>query len=83
MTKNQILEKARIILAPYGLTAELFENIFSVGVGGDERSYTPVLNISGPFPGYDILEKVSAEISNILPINRVTFQLADEAKPNP
>ena len=76
MDKRELLEKANRIVSPYGLRAEIFEDILSVGVGGDERSYMPVINIIGKFPGYKNLSKISSEITNVLPVNRVTFQIA-------
>ena len=78
MQKEEILARANEITAPYELRAEIFEDIMSVGVGGDERTYTQVINLIGSFPGYKILAKISSEISNVLPINRVTFQLASK-----
>lgn len=81
MEKEEILARANEIVVPYELRAEIFEDpIRSVGVGGDERTYTPVINLIGSFPGYEILAKISSEISNTLPINRVTFQLASRVK---
>ena len=71
--KDTILAEALKIASQFGLSAEIIE-VFSVGVGGDNRTYTPVVNVSGVFPGYDVLEKVSNEITNALPINRVTFE---------
>ena len=73
--KNTVLKVANKIAGKFGLQAEIIEDAFSVGVGGDMRTYTPVVNISGPFPGWDCLEKVSNEITNILPINRVTYEV--------
>ncbi len=75
MVKEEIIRRVNEIVAPYGLHAEIFEGIKSVGVGGDARSYTPVVNIIGPFPGYDVLSKISSEITNVVSVNRVTFQI--------
>ena len=75
MTNEEIVEAVNKISEPFGLKAEILPNSMSVGVGGDNRSYTPVVNLSGPFPGWDILEKVSLEITNTLPVNRVTFEI--------
>ena len=72
--KDTILVQAKKIVGGHGLEVEIIDGIFSVGVGGDVRSYTPVVNISGPFPGWEVLEKLSSEITNTLPINRVTFE---------
>ncbi len=81
MNQEEILVRANAIVAPYNLRAEIFgDPIGSVGVGGDERTYTPVINIIGFFPGYEILARISSEISNTLPINRVTFQVASKFK---
>ena len=72
--KDSILAEAKRIAGQCGLEVEILEETFSVGVGGDIRTYTPVINVSGPFPVHDVLEKVSNEITNTLPINRVTYE---------
>lgn len=76
MTNEEILSRVNEIVAPYKLVAEIFGGIRSVGVQGDERSYTPVVNLIGPFPGWETLDTIKSEISNTLPINRVTYQIA-------
>ena len=73
--KEEIVLAVKEIVEKYYLQAECLDNIFTVGVGGDERTYAPAFVLVGPFPGYDVLAKVSSEISNKLPVNRVTFQL--------
>ncbi len=77
--RAEILRVAKEIAAPHGLAAELFPGIQSVGVGGDERTYSPVVNLVGPFPGLETLDLISREISGRTPVNRVTFQIT--AKP--
>ncbi len=76
MTEKEILEKAKDIVFGYGLSAEILEGAYSVGVGGDERTYMPVINIIGKFPGYKKLSKISEEITNTLNVNKVVFQLS-------
>ena len=76
MESGEILRRANEIASPHGLRAEfLGSDLFSVGVGGDERSYTRVVNLIGTDPGDEVLAKISREISNTLPINRVTFEI--------
>lgn len=75
MGEGEILQVANEIASPHGLQAEIFPGIQSVGVGGDERSYTPVINFIGPRPGWEALDKISSEISGRTPVNRVTFEL--------
>ncbi len=75
MKEKEILRKANEIVAPYGLRAEIFPDLLSVGVQGDNRTYTPIINLIGPHPGNEVLSKLSTEISNTLPINRVTIQI--------
>ncbi|MEK7150646.1 MAG: hypothetical protein AAB783_00400 [Patescibacteria group bacterium] len=72
----EILARANEIAQRYGLSVEIPEGIQSVGVGGDERTYTPIVFLIGPFPGWEVIEKISSEISSTLPINRVTYQIA-------
>jgi len=76
MENKEILFKANEIAGKYGLKAEFLDGIMSVGVGGDERTDTSVLCLTGPFPGHKVLAEVSRTISNTLPINRVTFEIA-------
>lgn len=80
MEKEEILRRANKIVAPFRLKAEILGGINSVGVGGDSRSYTPVINLIGPHPGDDILVNISNRLGNELPINRVTFQIAVKPK---
>ena len=79
MEDTELLEKTNKIVEPYGLTAEILPDISSVGVQGDSRTYSPVMVLKGPFPGWDILEKLSTEISNTTQVNRVTY----DATPTP
>jgi len=76
MSRDEILAEANRIVEPFGLTAEFLGDAHSVGVGGDARTYTPVIVLVGPFPGYDVLEKIGSRIWNELNINRVTFETA-------
>lgn len=75
-TPEQILDRVKAIVAPHGLNAEFLEGILSVGVQGDDRTYTPVVVLNGPHPGWEILERLSSQISNETPVNRVTFEVA-------
>ena len=76
MDNEEILQRVTEMVAPHGLRAEIFPGIFSVGVQGDDRTYTPVVNLIGPHPGNDVLATLGTRISNELPINRVTFEIA-------
>lgn len=76
MTREELLAKANEIAGKHGLSVEIPEDIQSVGVGGDERTYTPIAMLSGPFPGWEVIAQVSSEISSTLPINRVTYEFA-------
>ena len=75
MNNEELLRKANEIAAKYGLQAELLPDIFSVGVQGDARSYLPVIVLKGTFPGWDIIQRVATEIPNVLPVNRVTYDI--------
>lgn len=76
MSEEEILRISNEIATPYDLRAEIFPDIFSVGVQGDERTYSPVVNLIGPFPGHDVLDHISYEISSRTPVNRVTIEIA-------
>lgn len=76
MSEDEILRIANEVAAPHGLAAEIFSDIHSVGVRGDDRSYSPVVNLIGPFPGHNALAEISSAITSRTPVNRVTFQLA-------
>ncbi|OGZ44866.1 MAG: hypothetical protein A3J54_00380 [Candidatus Ryanbacteria bacterium RIFCSPHIGHO2_02_FULL_45_13b] len=75
--KAEVLSRANKIVLPYGLSAEFLEGIYSVGVQGDERSYLPVLCLIGSMRVDDPhLPQISNELTNTLPINRVTLEMA-------
>jgi len=78
MTDSEVLKVVGEIVNPHSLRAEFLggEDVKSVGVGGDSRSYTRVIVLIGPHPGDEILASVATEISNRTGINRVTFELA-------
>lgn len=78
MTNDKMLAKARELATPLGLTAEWLGNpdtVKSVGVGGDFRTYTPILVLTGAHPGDDELAALATEICNHTGVNRVTFEL--------
>jgi GMP synthase PP-ATPase subunit len=79
MSDEEALAIACEIVSKYGLKAEYLSDDPSdrtVGVQGDFRTYARPLVIIGPFPGWDVLEKISREISNQTSINKVTFEMA-------
>lgn len=76
MSEEEILRIANEIAIPYGLKAEIFPDIFSVGVQGDGRTYTPVIVLVGLFPGHDVWDYISREISSRTSVNRVTVEIA-------
>jgi GMP synthase PP-ATPase subunit len=76
MSDEEILKKANEISVRHGLTAELLDGIRSVGVRGDERAYLPVIVLVGEFPGWDVIERVSSEITNTIDVGRVAFESA-------
>ena len=77
MKDSEILGIINGISSPHGLRASFLgdESTMSVGVGGDNRSYTRVIVLEGLFPDYETLAKISTQISNSTGINRVTFNL--------
>ncbi len=85
MQESEMLSIANEIAGPHGLTASflLDENCLSVGVGGDNRTYTRIIMLEGPFPGHKILADVSTKLSNLTGINRVTFDLTPATKETP
>lgn len=78
LTDTEVLEVANEIVSPHSLRAEFLggEDVKSVGVGGDSRTYTRVIVLIGPHPGDEILASLATEISNRTGINRITFELA-------
>ena len=74
MSDINVLEVIANIVNPYGLEVEFLGSGFSVGVGGDNRTYTRIIVLSGPHPGNETLALLSTKISNLTHINRVTFQ---------
>ncbi len=75
MSEIEILELANKIVAPHGLRAEFIGDFLSVGVGGDNRTYTKIMVILGLWSGHEVLASLSTEISNRTGINRITFQI--------
>jgi len=73
---NELLRQANEIVAKYGLRAEILPGAWSVGVQGDERTYTPVIIVAGKFPGHEILSEISTALTNNLKINRITYDLS-------
>jgi len=70
----EILNRVSEMTAPHDITVEVPLGHFSVGVQGDERTYTPIVMLKGPNPGWDVIAEISSRISNSLPVNRVTFE---------
>ena len=73
---EEIARRVTGIVARYHLLASVPEGIFSTGVQGDERTYTPIVMLIGKMPDYDVLEKISSEITNTMPVNRVVISIA-------
>ncbi len=71
--RERLISDVRKIAQEHELEADYLGEIKSVGVMGDDRSYTPVIVLSGKFPGWDVLQQVSNKISNETLVNRVTF----------
>lgn len=76
MIYEELLMKVNVISLKHDLKAEFLPGAYSVGVRGDARSYLPTVVLVGPFPGWDVLEVVSSEITNSLEIGRVTYEFA-------
>ncbi|MDP2665848.1 MAG: hypothetical protein Q8P23_04455 [bacterium] len=56
------------------INARVPVGIFSTGVVGDQRMYGPIVILTYEcFPGYDHLQKISTDITNSLPVSRVTY----------
>ena len=75
MTELESLALANKIVSQYGMTAEFLENAYSVGVGGDCRTYTRAIVLIGPHPGNEILGSLATNIGNLTGINRITIEL--------
>jgi hypothetical protein len=72
--RREILARANPLVAANGLQAEFLE-AQSVGVQGDNRTYTDVMVLVGPHPGNEVLAELVSKICSSLPINRVTYEL--------
>lgn len=68
MNREEILKKASQLCAPYNLTAQLHD----AGAKSPHRYY---VEISGKFPGWDILETLSKELSAIEEVERVLLAI--------
>jgi GMP synthase PP-ATPase subunit len=76
MTDEELLAKVNTISLKHDLKAEFLSKAHTVGVRGDARSYLPTVVLVGAFPGWDVLEEISSEITNNLEIGKVTYELA-------
>ena len=77
MIDLEALKLANAIVNPYGLQAEFLGNVRSVGVGGDCRTYTRAIVLTGalPVPDYDTLRSLATQIGNTTRINRITIEI--------
>ena len=83
LERDKLLEEVQKVASKYGLKAELLpEDIFSVGVQGDFRTYLPAVVLTGTFPGWDVINQISTEITNTLPVNRVTYDISPNTEWN-
>ena len=73
---DDLVRQANEIVHEYGLTAEIFPDILTVGVKGDGRVYLPVLLLIGPFPGWEVINTLSTKLTNTLQISRVVYDLS-------
>ena len=70
MSTEEILNEVQNICKPYNLSSELLYKEFNKSV------YDVIL--SGRFPGWDIIDKVSKEISKIKEVDRVLLELGEK-----
>lgn len=70
MSTEEILNKVQNICEPYNLSSELLYKEFNKSV------YDVIL--SGRFPSWDIIDKVSKEISKIKEVDRVLLELGEK-----
>ncbi len=80
LTDEEMLIIANEIANPHGLKAEFLPDIRRVGVGGDNRTYTPVVVLVGPPPLHEVLSEISTEISNRTGIMGVTYDITSLSK---
>jgi GMP synthase PP-ATPase subunit len=74
MTDLEALQLANTIVSPYGLKAEFIGENRSVGVGGDQRTYSRVIVLTRPYLDYQTLASLATEIGNLTGINRITIE---------
>lgn len=85
MNDSEILDIVNGISIPHGLRASFLgdDSAMSVGVGGDNRSYTRIIVLEGSFPGHELLADISTKISNLTGVNRVTFHITPPVTKTP
>lgn len=76
--REWLCQKINIFISKWGLFCEIPDGLKSVGVGGDCRTYTSVVFLRGPFPGYDALVDICSEITGKFDINRVLFEVGKQ-----
>lgn len=70
---QEVIQRINKLCVPFGLTGVILP-IRSVGIQGDARSYKHPVALMGKFPGWDLLEQLSTQITNTIPeINRVVY----------
>jgi GMP synthase PP-ATPase subunit len=75
MSEEEILRRANGIVNNHKLKVSILPGVQAVGVQGDNRVYLPVMVLSGPHPGWEILGQLSTQITNELPISHVTYDI--------
>lgn len=69
----EVTQRINKLSMPFGLKAVILP-LRSVGIQGDARSYKHPVALVGKFPGWDILEQLSTQMTNSVPeINRVVY----------
>lgn len=67
MRTEEIINEINNICKPYNLSSELHCI--------EAKNYYALLILSGEFPGWDIIEKISGEIEKIKEVDRVYLEL--------
>ncbi len=72
--EERMIAAVNELVSPYGLGAEFLGQVMTVGVVGDFRAYTRVINLTGLPIHHKVLACLANDICNTFPITRITFE---------
>lgn len=76
--EEEAVRIANTVVSPYGLKAEMMpKEHMARGAQGDEPTYTRMILLTGPNINQEVLMELSTRITNLVPVNKVMFEILD------